>query len=93
MLNYAPCHEVVWVSGGNAPLFHLQHIVEIVVSFMPWPLNLWYSIDRRMGGPQCQPGCILFAPAGIQIPTHWLSSPYPSHCEFNFGLVIKLILQ
>ena len=30
MLNYAPCHEGVWVLGGNAPLFNLQHIVEVV---------------------------------------------------------------
>jgi len=79
MLNYAPCHEGVWIGGGNAPYFNLQHRVEVVVSLMPWPPNLWYSLDRRMGGPQSQPGCMLkrelFAPAGNQIPTHWLSSP------------------
>jgi len=35
MLNYAPCHEGVWVSCGNAPFFNLQRRVEVVVSFMP----------------------------------------------------------
>jgi len=33
-----------------------------VVSFIPWPLypqgrSSWYSLDRKLGGPQSQPGC------------------------------------
>jgi len=46
MLN--SCHEGVWVSGGNASFFNLQRRVEVVVSSIPWLLNLWYSLNRRM---------------------------------------------
>jgi len=49
-------------SGGITPrIIHLGTRWRGVVSFTLWPLylpgkSLWYSLDRRLGGPQRRPG-------------------------------------
>jgi hypothetical protein len=51
VLNEAPRHEDLWVTGGVAP-----RILKCLLSFSPRPLypreKNRYSLDRRLGGPQ-----------------------------------------
>jgi hypothetical protein len=54
--------KTYWGSGDPVLcILNLGTRWEWVVSFMPWQLyiwgkNLWYPLDRRLGGPQCQSG-------------------------------------
>jgi hypothetical protein len=54
--------KAYWGSGGTAPrILDLGTRWRCVVSFKPRPFyppgkSPWYTLDRRLGGPQSQPG-------------------------------------
>jgi hypothetical protein len=62
LLDWAPCHEDIWRSGGTAlHILNLGAIWSWVVSFMRWPQypqekDPRYPLDRRMGKPQSRSG-------------------------------------
>jgi len=60
MLTY---HEDLWGSGGTAPcILNLSARWRQLVSFTPWLLyhwgeRPWYSLNRKLSGPQSWSGC------------------------------------